>query len=54
MTCDFTFFSTIFQSYRDDRRVIMKGCGSHKNRKKDGVESEQLNEKYIKQFSTLT
>ena len=25
MTCDFMSFSTIFQSYQDDRRVIMKG-----------------------------
>ena len=24
MTCDFTAFSTIFQSYQDDWRVIMK------------------------------
>ena len=27
MTCDFTSFSTVFQSYQDDGRVIMKGCG---------------------------
>ena len=28
MTCDFTFFSTVtvFQSYQDDGRLIMKGC----------------------------
>ena len=26
MTCDFTSFSTIFQSYQDDVRMIMKGC----------------------------
>ena len=26
MTCDFTSFSTIFQSYQDDGRLIMKGC----------------------------
>ena len=26
MACDFTSFSTIFQSYQDDVRVIMKGC----------------------------
>ena len=26
MTCDFTSFSTAFQSYQDDGRVIMKGC----------------------------
>ena len=25
MTCDFTSFSTVFQSYQDDGRVIMKG-----------------------------
>ena len=24
MTCDFTSFSTVFQSYRDDERLIMK------------------------------
>ena len=26
MTCDFTSFSTVFQSYQDDGRLIMKGC----------------------------
>ena len=26
MTCDFTSFSTVFQSYQDDGRIIMKGC----------------------------
>ena len=26
MTCDFTSFSTAFQSYQDDERLIMKGC----------------------------
>ena len=26
MTCGLTSFSTVFQSYPDDRRVIMKGC----------------------------
>ena len=26
MTCDFTFFSTVLQSYQDDERLIMKGC----------------------------
>ena len=26
MTCDFTSFSTVFQSYQDDARLIMKGC----------------------------
>ena len=25
MTCDFTSFSTVFQSYQDDGRLIMKG-----------------------------
>ena len=25
MTCGFTFFSTVFQSYQDDVRLIMKG-----------------------------
>ena len=25
MTCDFTSFSTVFQSYQDDERLIMKG-----------------------------
>ena len=24
MTCDFTSFSTVFQSYQDDERLIMK------------------------------
>ena len=24
MTCDFTFFSTVFQSYQDDGRMIIK------------------------------
>ena len=26
MTCDFTSFFTVFQSYQDDVRMIMKGC----------------------------
>ena len=26
MICDFTSFSTIFQLYQDDNRMIMKGC----------------------------
>ena len=26
MTCDFTSFSTVFQSYLDYERLIMKGC----------------------------
>ena len=26
MTCDFTSFLTVFQSYQDDVRVIMKAC----------------------------
>ena len=26
MICGFTFFSTVFQSYQDDGRLIMKGC----------------------------
>ena len=26
MTCDLTSFSTVFQSYRDDERLIMKRC----------------------------
>ena len=26
MTCAFTFFSTVFQSYQDDGKLIMKGC----------------------------
>ena len=26
MTCDFTPFSTVFQSYQDDGLMIMKGC----------------------------
>ena len=26
MICDFTAFSTVFQSYQDEGRVIMKGC----------------------------
>ena len=26
MICDFTSFSTVFQSYQDDGRMIMKGC----------------------------
>ena len=26
MTCDFTSFSTVFQSYQDDGRMIMKRC----------------------------
>ena len=25
MACDFTSFSTVFQSYQDDGRLIMKG-----------------------------
>ena len=25
MTCDFTPFSTVLQSYQDDERLIMKG-----------------------------
>ena len=30
MTCDFITFSTVFQSYQDDRWVIMKGCAQWK------------------------
>ena len=26
MTCDFTSFSKVFQSYQDDGMLIMKGC----------------------------
>ena len=26
MACDFTSFSTVFQSYQDDDWMIMKGC----------------------------
>ena len=26
MTCGFTSFSTVFQSYQDNGRVIIKGC----------------------------
>ena len=26
MTCDFASFSTVFQSYQDDERLIMKDC----------------------------
>ena len=26
MTCEFTSFSTVFHSYQDDGRLIMKGC----------------------------
>ena len=26
MICDFTSFSTAFQSYQDNGRLIMKGC----------------------------
>ena len=26
MTCDFTSLSTVFQSYQEDGRVILKGC----------------------------
>ena len=26
MICDFTSFSTVFQSYQDDGRMITKGC----------------------------
>ena len=26
MTCAFTSFSTVFQSYQDDGWMIMKGC----------------------------
>ena len=26
MTCNFMSFSTVFQSYQDDERLIMKGC----------------------------
>ena len=26
MTCDFTSFTTVFQSYQDDGRLIMKDC----------------------------
>ena len=26
MTCDFTSYSTVFQSYQDDEMLIMKGC----------------------------
>ena len=26
MTCDYTSFSTVFQSYQDHRQLIMKAC----------------------------
>ena len=26
MICDFMSFSTVFQSYQDNERLIMKGC----------------------------
>ena len=26
MTCDVTSFSTVFQSYQDDERLIIKSC----------------------------
>ena len=26
LTCDFTPFLTVFKSYQDDVRLIMKGC----------------------------
>ena len=26
MICDFTSFSTVFKSYQNDGRLIMKGC----------------------------
>ena len=26
MSCSFMSFSTVFQSYQDDGRLIMKGC----------------------------
>ena len=26
MTCDLSSFSTVFQSYQDDERLLMKGC----------------------------
>ena len=26
MTCDFTSFSTVFQSNQNDERLIMEGC----------------------------
>ena len=26
MACDFKSFSTVFQSYQDDGRMIMEGC----------------------------
>ena len=26
ITCDFTSFSTVFQSYQDDKTLIMKSC----------------------------
>ena len=26
MTCDFTYVLTVFQSYQDNERMIMKGC----------------------------
>ena len=26
ITCDFTSFSTVFQTYLDDDRLIIKGC----------------------------
>ena len=26
ISCNFTSFSTVFQSYQENRRLIMKGC----------------------------
>ena len=42
MICDFTSFSTVFQSYQEDGWVIMKGC----------VQWNSVNPKVLKYWDT--
>ena len=37
MTCDFTPFLTVFQSYQDDVWMIMKGCVQWRLKQKEGT-----------------
>ena len=41
MTCDFTSFSTIFQLYKDDGKLVMKGCAQLNLTVRAGLEPEK-------------
>ena len=47
MTCDFTSFSTVFQSYQDDRQMIMKGCVQWNPKRKRVLDEEDYDTFYL-------